>query len=636
MSQIDEVKARIDIVELVSESVKLRRSGRNYSGLCPFHQEKTPSFIVSPERGSWRCFGQCAEGGDAISFMMKKEGWDFSEALKYLAKRAGVELTPFSPKQVEEKEEHDNLRDLLEKAVTFFRHQLVNSTAGEPVLQYLKEKRSLKTETIESWGLGFAPSAWDALSTYLVKAGHSMEDLNAAGLVSARDSGGYYDRFRNRIMIPIRDERGRMAGFGARSLVAEDMPKFLNSPETAIFSKSHLLYGLDRARKPMRASDQAVIVEGYFDVIAVHQAGFENVVSPMGTALTEEQVRLIKRFTRRLVLALDPDAAGQNAVLRGLDAARQSLDTTQEIGFDAHGLLRHESRLQADLRVASMPDGMDPDEVVARDASQWLDLVKAAQPVVVHVMQTLAVGKDLQDARVKSEIASQVLPLIDDLPDPIARDTYLQKLARYLHLDERSLLGQSPFRPKKAKPARRRETVGGSAEVSDRNGDDSPAMLMEQHCVNVLMRRPWLLYRLDRKLQEASLSRMGLEDFGYTDYRELFELVRRSLEQDDSQPEQFIIDHVPDLLKDKVEALLSKPLEFDLLEERDLEKLVNTILKMRRRTIDEDINQSRFLLDEAHQQGDSQSESTYKDRVFETLKTRRMLDQASRRFAGRN
>jgi len=635
MSQIDEVKARIDIVELVSESVKLRRSGRNYSGLCPFHQEKTPSFIVSPERGSWRCFGQCAEGGDVISFVMKKEGWDFGEALRYLANRAGVELQPYSPQQVEEKEEHDNLRDLLEKVVTFFQHQLMNSPAGQQVLQYLKEKRSLKTETIEMWGLGFAPPSWDALSSYLVKAGHPMEELNAAGLVSPRDSGGFYDRFRNRIMIPIRDERGRMAGFGARSLTADEMPKFLNSPDTALFSKSHLLYGLDRARKPVRTSDQVVIVEGYFDVIGVHQAGFENVVSPMGTSLTEDQVRLLKRFTRRLVLALDPDAAGQNAVLRGLEAARQSLDVSQEIGFDAHGLLRHEARLQADLRVASMPEGMDPDEVVARDPSQWVELIKNAQPVVVHVMQTLAVGKDLHDARVKSEIASQVLPLIDDLPSAIERDTYLQKLARFLHLDERALMEKRASNSRRVKPGRRQADPEQQAGVTAKPGDESPAFLMEQHCVNVLMRRPWLLYRLDRKLQEVSLSRMGIEDFGYTDYRELFELVRQSLEQDDSQPEQYITAHVPDVLKHQVDVLLAKPLEFDSLEERDLEKLVNTILKMRRLIIDEDINQSRFLLDDAMQQGDSQSEIAYKERVNQTLKTRRTLDQASRRFSGR-
>ena len=274
-----------------------------------------------------------------------------------------------------------------------------------------------------------------------------------------------FDRFRNRLMIPIRDENGKMTGFGARILDPNDFPKFMNSPETPLFSKSRLLYGLDRARKPIRAANQAVIVEGYLDVIAVHQAGYENVVSPMGTALTEEQLRLLKRFSRRIVLALDPDAAGQKAVLSGLEAARQSLDHADELRFDARGLLRHEARLQADLRVASMPDGLDPDEIVQRDPEQWKSLIENAQPIVVHVMGALAAGRDLEDARVKSEIAGQVLPLIEDLPNPVERDTYRQRLARFLKVDERSLVGAQAGGPKMRRPRPRAETATQVQEV---------------------------------------------------------------------------------------------------------------------------------------------------------------------------
>jgi DNA primase len=633
MSQIDDVKARIDIVDLVSETVKLRRAGKNYSGLCPFHAEKTPSFIVSPERGTWRCFGQCGEGGDAISFVMKKEGWDFSEALRYLAGKAGVELQPFSPQQAVEKEEHDNLRNLLEEAVTFYRHQLLNTPAGQEALAYLRDKRFMRAETIEAWGLGYAPLAWDAALNHLNKNGHSPNELSEAGLVSERDSGGYFDRFRNRIMIPIRDERGRMAGFGARSLSPEDMPKFLNSPETALFSKSRLLYGLDRARKPIRSADQAVIVEGYFDVIGVHQAGFENVVSPMGTALTEDQMRLLKRFSRRIVLALDPDAAGQHAVLRGLEAARQSLDRRDEIAFDARGLLRHEARLQADLRVASMPDGLDPDEVVQRDAGQWSELIAAAQPVVVHVMHTLADGRDLEDAKVKTEIASQVLPLIEDLPNPIERDTYRQRLARFLRLDERSLDERRPATGKKMRPQTRQEV---SKPVEDKDKKIRPVsavQLLETHYLSVLLRRPDLLYRIDRFLQEASLSRMGFEDFGYTDHKELFRLIRQSLEQDDSQPDEYLLDHLPDSLSGLVEELLGKPVELDPVEERVLDDLMRTVLKMRRLGIDESINQLRFFQEDAQEQGDLR-EDAYMELVNQARHSRQMLDQANRKLTG--
>jgi DNA primase len=316
MSDIDEIKSRIDIVDLVSESVQLRRSGKNYTGFCPFHPNtRTPAFVVFPETGTWRCFGQCNEGGDIFGFLMKKEGWDFSETLSYLAEKAGVELKPPTPQEQAAAEEHDNLRDLLEEAVTYYRHQLLNTPPGQAALSYLNQ-RGLNDETIEAFGLGYAPRSWDALINHFIAKGFSEDELVNAGLVSQRESdqgevdAGVYDRFRHRVMFPIRDERGRMAGFGARILNPEDVPKFLNSPQTAIFDKSRLLYGLDRARKAIRTNDQAVIVEGYLDVIALHQAGYDTAVSPMGTALSDRQLYLLKRFSRNIVLALDPDAAG--------------------------------------------------------------------------------------------------------------------------------------------------------------------------------------------------------------------------------------------------------------------------------------------------------------------------------------
>ena len=229
----------------------------------------------------------------------------------------------------------------------------------------------------------------------------------------------------------------------ARAFVdPDDIPKLLNSPETPVFTKGKILYGLDRARKPIRVADQAVIVEGYLDVIALHQAGYENVVSPMGTALTEDQLRLLKRSTRRIVLALDPDVAGQKAVLRGLDAARSAMDHEGELGFNARGLLKNEARLQADLRVAALPDDLDPDEIVARDKEEWKRIIGGAKPIVTHVMDSLAAGQDLNDAKIKSKIAGQVLPLIEDLPNAMERDTYRQALARMLRVDERSLTGR--------------------------------------------------------------------------------------------------------------------------------------------------------------------------------------------------
>jgi DNA primase len=324
----------------------------------------------------------------------------------------------------------------LEDAIIYYRTQLF---ANKDILTYLREKRGLTDATIETFGLGFAPSGYDNALKYFTQHGFKEQELLEVGLLTEREDGKRYDKFRNRIMIPIRDENGKMAGFGARIVDPNDIPKFLNSPETPIFSKGRILYGLDRARKPIRAADQAVIVEGYLDVIALHQAGYENVVSPMGTALTEDQLRLLKKSTRRIVLALDPDAAGQKAVLRGLDAARSAMDREGELGFDARGLLKNEARLQADLRVATMPDDLDPDEIVARDKEEWKHLIENAKPIVTHVMDSLAAGQDLNDAKIKNQIAAQVLPLIEDLPNALERDTYRQALSRMLKVDERSL-----------------------------------------------------------------------------------------------------------------------------------------------------------------------------------------------------
>jgi len=634
MSQIDEIKSRIDIVELVGETVKLRRAGKNFSGLCPFHNEKTASFIVSPDRQTWRCFGQCGEGGDIFKFVMKKEGWDFKEALHNLAERAGVTLEPFRAEKVEEKEVHARLRTLLDEAVTYYRHHLL-AASGKFVRDYLQEKRRITDATSETFGLGYALPGWDNAFNHFKEKGYAEQDLLDAGLISQRDTGGFLDRFRNRLMIPIRDENGRMTGFGARILDPNDTPKFLNSPETPLFSKSRLLYGLDRARKPIRAADQAVIVEGYLDVIALHQAGFENAVSPMGTSLTEDQLRVLKRFTRKIVLALDPDAAGQKAVLRGLEAARQSLDRQDEIGFDARGLLHHEARLQADLRVASMPDELDPDEIVQRDPEQWKKLIADAQPIVVHVMGALAQGRDLEDAKVKSEITAQVLPLIEDLPNPVERDTYRQRLARFLKVDERSISsGQAPpVKTRRSRPHLEAPAQKGEAPPTAATGFP-PSHKGETHILSLLICRPDLLYRLDRGLMQAGLGRLAAEDFGYTDHQVLFRLVRQSLDQDASDVLDHLHQNLPPSLESLVTELAALPGELDPLDERLIEDLFRAVVRIRRTALSDNINQLRFLQEDSQQTGDLRTES-YREMVQQYSSLLRSLDQAQLSQNGR-
>ncbi|MFT3890653.1 MAG: DNA primase [Anaerolineales bacterium] len=556
MSTIDEIKSRIDIVDLVSEAgVKLRHAGKNYTGFCPFHDNKhTPAFVVWPELGTWRCFGQCNEGGDIFKFVMKKEGIDFKEAMQKLAARAGVEIKEYQRESPQQKEAYEHLRKLLEDAVVFYRTHLFNH---KEILTYLREKRKLTDATIETFGLGYAPLGYDNALKHFTQRGYSEHDLIDAGLLSVRDADDSrstshasrtYDRFRHRIMIPIRDENGRMAGFGARIVDPDDIPKFLNSPETPIFSKGHLLYGLDRARKAIRAVDQAVIVEGYLDVIALHQAGYENVVSPMGTALTEDQMRLLKKFTRRIVLALDPDTAGQKAVLRGLDAARSAMDKEGELGFDARGLLRNEARLQADLRVASMPDGLDPDEIVARNKAEWKSLIDNAKPIVEHVMVSLAEGKNLDDRRVINEIAGQVLPLISDLPTPADREFFTQRLSRFLKVDERAFIGVQSQGPRVKRPRQQPFEKRQPVEKSTVAVSVSSSKMVEEYIIGVLYRKPDLLYRLDRRLQEFGLLPLNVQDFDFTDNQLLFGLIRESVEQDKTEHHAFVAASLPELV----------------------------------------------------------------------------------------
>jgi DNA primase len=638
MSTIDEIKSKIDIVDLVSEAgVKLRHAGKNYTGFCPFHDNKhSPAFVVWPETGTWRCFGQCNEGGDIFKFVMKREGLDFKEALQKLAARAGVELKEYQRETPDQKEAYENLRKLLEDAIIYYRSHLF---ANNDILNYLREKRALTDSTIETFGLGYAPAGYDNLLKHFTQRGYSEQDLIDSGMLSERQpespvsnlQSRTFDRFRNRIMIPIRDEQGRMAGFGARIVDPNDMPKFLNSPETPIFSKGRLLYGLDRARKPIRTADQAVIVEGYLDVIALHQAGYENVVSPMGTALTEDQMRLLKKFTRRIVLALDPDTAGQKAVLRGLDAARSAMDKEGELGFDARGLLRNESRLQADLRVATMPDDLDPDEIVARDKDEWKKLIEDANPIVTHVMETLAAGQNINDPKVKNQIAAQVLPLIEDLPNPLERDTYRQALARMLKVDERSLLATQPQSPRVRRPRQveKNEARESAATVAV---SVSSSKAVEEYVIGVLFRKPELLYRLDRSLQEFGLIALTAEDFEYTDNQLLFGLIRESVEQDKTEHHDFVVDALPESLQARSRELVKEAEKQERLDEKLLEELLRGVIKLRRVAAGENINQLRFLQEEAHQGGDLRA-SSYQDLVLQHTRLLRDLDQAHRKMA---
>ncbi len=626
MTAIDEIKSRLDAVDLISETVKLRRAGKNYTGFCPFHpNSRTPAFVVFPDSGTWRCFGQCNEGGDIFKFVMKKEGWDFAETLRYLAQKAGVTLEPLTPEREARDETNVRLRTLLEDAVTFYRYHLLQNPGGKDALAYIR-KRGLTPETIETFGLGYAPNGWEVTLNYFMDKGYSVDELAQAGMISERQSGGWHDRFRNRVMFPIRDGMGHMAGFGARILDPEDVPKFLNSPQTALFDKGHLLYGLDQARKAIRAQDQVVIVEGYLDVIALHQGGFTNTVSPMGTALTEDQLRLLKKFTRRIVLALDADAAGEKATLRGLEVARQTMDRGEEIGYDPRGLLRHEARLQADLRVTTLPPGMDPDEVVLRDPDEWKRILESAKPIVMHVMDTLAASRNLEDPKVKSDIAGQVLPLIEDVPNAVEREDYRQRLARLLKVDERAISAGPSVG---VRPSRRRvqPSAAEPAWKPLEQGRKPLGYALEEHCLRLLLRQPDACYRLDRALQLAGLSRFSVQDFEFVEHQSLARCILEALEQEELDPEQYLREHMPEDLRERADQLWQVLDKGEPNVNQLLEDLVRSLQKLRLLRVNEGLQQMRYLQEDTQQEGPS-ALSPYAEMIVQYMQVRARLDKA--------
>ncbi len=512
---------------------------------------------------------------------------------------------------------------MLEDCVTYYRQQMLETTSGKAALAYL-HKRGLTDETIKIWGLGYAPGGWNDLADHLKRKSYKEALILAGGMLTEGEEGRTYDKFRNRLMFPIRDTYGKMVGFGGRVLDPNDVPKYMNSPKTELFDKGRLLYGLDMARQSIRRNDQAVIVEGYMDVIGLHQSGFDNAVSGMGTALTEDQFKLLKKFTRNIVLALDPDAAGDKATLKGLETARQSMDQVKEVTFDSFAHLRTESRLGADIRVTSLPDGKDPDEIALADPEAWKGIMQSAQPIVEHVMNTLMAGKDLKDAKVKRDIAEQVMPLIADVSNPVERETYRQSLARKLRIDERSLTLGATLRSTTRQRMQASRDILPSAKLQKRSQIEGNRAL-ELHTILYLIENPEHKYKLDQALAKHEVGILNTTDFNEADCREAFRIVLASLAQDQVSAKDYLAEHLPDIL----EAVPVPDLPETSIQpsaEKELHDQVRNILRLRKAMI-EDRTLNLLFLQEA------QEEKPYTDEelqilLFEQLEQRRKIDKA--------
>ena len=422
-----EVKSKLSVVDVVGETVSLKKAGTTYKGLCPFHGEKTPSFVVTPHRESWHCFG-CGLGGDIFSFVMQRDSVTFPEALRTLATRAGVEIDERSKRDDAHKA---RLRQVLDHAIAFYHAVLLHSNAGKEALDYLRG-RGFTDDTIAGHQLGWAPGGWDQMArTLATKRDVRPDELVEVGLASPRQSarGGVYDRFRSRVLFPIRDQNGHAVGLGGRLLAGEG-PKYLNSPATPLFDKSRTLYLIDKAKGPIRKHGQAVIVEGYTDALMAHQAGFDNVVASLGTALTPGQVALLTRYASRIALAYDVDAAGEKAGTLGVTALAGLIGQLQA---DTSGV-----KLE-DVRVARLPEGKDPDEVVREAPADWESAIAKAKPLVEYLIDHFAGRFDLKTSSGRIGFVESVMPALRDIADPLRRDEALGEVHRVSGVEERTL-----------------------------------------------------------------------------------------------------------------------------------------------------------------------------------------------------
>jgi DNA primase len=410
----DRVKQQADIVRVIGEYVRLKKSGQNFSGLCPFHQEKTPSFSVSPVKQMYYCFG-CGKGGDVFQFVMELEKSPFPEAVRTVAEKCGIAIPKpreRSPEERRENQQRTSLVDMHREASTFFSKHLLQSAEGKAALGYL-EDRGLDRESISRFGIGFAPSGGDALSRAL-KQKFSEKDIEVSGLVGRDQSGRFYDRFRRRIMFPISNEAGKVIAFGGRAM-GDDMPKYMNSPETPIYSKSNTLYHLDRAKEALRHSDFAVLVEGYMDAIAVARAGIGNVVASCGTSLAEPQIKLLSRFTQRIVVNYDPDTAGQAATERSLSLLLEK---------------------EFDVRVLALPGGADPDRFIKEQGVEAYAKLLTNSPPYLDYLIGRARQMDRSTAQGKVAALNFLMPYVQRLPNRLLRSEWATRIASELRVDE--------------------------------------------------------------------------------------------------------------------------------------------------------------------------------------------------------
>jgi DNA primase len=638
MTIIEQIKQKLDIVEEIGAVVPLKKSGKAYKGACPFHSERTPSFYVFPQTGTWRCFG-CNEGGDIFTFVEKQQGLDFKEALALLAEKANIplenyrEVLPGGEEEEGEAAARQRQRQINEAAAIWFHHLLLTSPEASYARAYL-DGRGVNHESLALFRLGFAPAGGDLLCKYLREQQYSAQEIIDAGLGREREAskgGGLYDYFRNRIIFPIRDARGRTIGFGGREL-GGGHPKYLNTPQTPLFDKSSILYGLDLAREAIRRRDQVIIVEGYMDALIAHQYGEKNVVACIGSAITEKHVRQVKKLTKRLALALDPDTAGETATLRGIEVARQGFDhvtvpvptaapgSPKDRRGEPRGMVRFEKHVDAQITVLRLPAGEDPDEVIRQDIEVWRKAVAEALPLIDFFFEASCAGLRLDTPQGKAEAAKRLLPILLEVHDSVERRDYVGRLALKLRTDERALdreLQRLQFqqarnaRQNGAEPGKKSYmNDGGDEQTEDGNTDQAhsqttarpifktgAAETTEDYCLGLLLAHPALGTEVCGILEEADFSRVETRVLYHTFVTALqpgaFPDTRRMLF---ALPE--IVQNIAEELRQKVEA--GPPLEKVALKRA----ATHAAYRLKLARLREAFTQLSFLIAEAEQAED--------------------------------
>ncbi len=585
---VDEIKSRVDIVTVVSQYVQLKKAGQNYKGVCPFHSEKSPSFVVSPEKQICHCFG-CNKGGDVISFIEEIEGVDFVEAIQLLADRAGIKVenvAKFNKGQKNEKDEYFKSHEL---ACEFFEKQLFTTNDGQKVLDYLY-KRGVTDETIRKFRLGFAPDAYDALYPLLIKKGISRKVLVKSGLATSKNLAdeNIYDKYRARLIFPIFDYLGRVCGFGGRALKKEQSPKYLNSPENPIYNKSKILYGLYHAKQEIKRKDQAVLVEGYFDVILPFQAGVENVVATSGTALTEDQVKILKRITSSVVTCFDTDEAGFEATKRSFS------------------LLRNGKIM---VKTVAGVSQKDPADVVKEEGGEaFAQLIDKAQDFVSFYMAKLVEGHDLSSISGRKNVLKELLPFYKEMT-PTDLDFYVKSLAAKLGVKEEFLYDEiASFKLPAGHPARQESSSKGSSLVGE-----GAKMSLQQLVLGLLIFQPELFALVGENLSEESFD----EEFKaiYKGLSDQYNSTRKSAGVDNLR-EAFApeLRAKIDLMSLYVEDLYGQ-FSSQILEE-ELEKLVD---KLNKDVLDKKLEHLRLEIVQAEEAQDGKKLVELLDRLKQLI-----------------